>query len=411
MRCALRRHPNSFALRANDQQVAANHASLPGFARTACHSPVSSAHPGAQECLSNAQAQLTFSVGIFGMAFSTLVYGSSADRYGRRPVLLAGLILFLVGSTASALATSFPILLLGRVIQSLGAGCGITLARAIARDVYGPQHLVKSIAYLTIFFALGGLISPGIGGFLVDQVGWRSVFGVASIAGFAMLLAAHFIVRETGAPTEKAGGQPLLSSFLQLLAHTRFCALVCQTACSTGTFMVIATASSMLMKETLHRPATEFGLYFSMVPLGFVTGSVIASRIGNRASVENMILIAASIAVAAAAAQSSLLLSGHLNPLVLFLPGSFMTLAQGLSLPYAQAGAMGTIPKLAGTAAGIGVFVQNFFGAGFAQAYGMLADGTPVPMIVMTSFTVGLGFVAASIPSLLKSARAESRSS
>ena len=361
--------------------------------------------------LSNAQAQLTFSAGVFGMAFSTLVYGSSADRYGRRPVLLVGLTLFLIGSAASALATSFPILLLGRVIQSFGAGCGITLARAIARDVYGPEHLVRSIAYLTMFFALGGLVSPGIGGFLVDQLGWRAVFAVASIAGFAMLVGAHFIVPETGTPTEKSGGQPFLSSFLQLLAHTRFCALICQTACSTGTFMVIATASSMLMKEALHRPAAEFGLYFSMVPLGFVTGSVIASRIGNRASVEHMILIAASIAVAAAATQSGLLLSGYLNPLVLFLPGSFMTMAQGLSLPYAQAGAMGTIPRLAGTAAGIGVFVQNFFGAGFAQAYGMLADGTPVPMIVMTSFTVGLGLVAASIPSFLKSAKAVSRSS
>lgn len=359
--------------------------------------------------LTNAQAQLAFSCGVFGMAFSTLAYGSAADRYGRRPALLIGLMLFLIGSAASALATSFTMLLLGRVIQSLGAGCGITLARAIARDVYGPEQLVKSIAYLTMFFALGGLVSPGFGGFLIDRLGWRAVFVMTSIVGFVMLLGAQFVVPETKLRGEQAAGRSPVSSFLQLLAHTRFCALVCQTACSTGTFMVVATASSMLMKEALHRPATEFGLYFSMVPLGFVTGSIIASRIGNRASVEHMVLIAASIAVVAAATQSALLISGHLNPLVLFLPGSFMTMAQGLALPYAQAGAMATIPKLAGTAAGIGVFVQNFFGAGFAQAYGMLADGTPVPMIVMTSFTVGLGFVAASIPSLLKSANAESR--
>jgi DHA1 family bicyclomycin/chloramphenicol resistance-like MFS transporter len=90
---------------------------------------------------------------------------------------------------------------------------------------------------------------------------------------------------------------------------------------------------------------------------------------------------------------------------VLFLPGSFMTMAQGLSLPFAQAGAMATIPRLAGTAAGMGVFVQNFFGAGFAQIYGLLADGSPTPMIKMTAVTVGLGFVSAAIPSLLKLAR------
>jgi MFS transporter, DHA1 family, multidrug resistance protein len=355
--------------------------------------------------LSNAQAQLTFSAGVLGMAFSTLVYGSLADRYGRRPVLLAGLALFLCGSIASCLANSFALLLIGRVVQSLGAGCGITLARAIARDVYGPERLVKSIAYLTMCFALGGLLAPGIGGFLVDLSGWRAVFGLASVVGALMLIAAHFVIQESPAPSGRKNEQSIATGFVQLLAQPRFCALIAQTACSTGTFMVIATASSMLMKETLHRPATEFGLYFSMVPLGFMTGSLISSKIGNRASVEQMILIASTLAVLAAGTQSMLLLFGYLSPLVLFLPGSFMTMAQGLSLPYAQAGAMATIPKLAGTAAGIGVFAQNFFGAGFAQAYGMLADGSAVPMIEMTTVTVGLGFLAASVPSLLRSAK------
>jgi MFS transporter, DHA1 family, multidrug resistance protein len=355
--------------------------------------------------LSNAQAQLAFSIGVLGMAFSTLAYGSLADRYGRRPVLLVGLTLFLIGSAASAMANSFGVLLLGRTVQAIGSGCGITLARAIAKDVYGPELLVKSIALLTMCFAIGGLVAPGVGGFLVDQIDWRAVFGLASIAGCAMLLAAYVIVPRTAPVSDASAKVSLASGFLELLSKPRFCALIVQTACSTGTFMVLATASSMLMKETLHRPAIEFGLYFAMVPLGFVTGSIISSRIGNRASVEQMILIAALIAVAAAATQSALLLSGHLTPLVLFIPGTFITLAQGLSLPFAQAGAMATVPRLAGTAAGIGVFAQNFFGAGFAQLYGLLADGTALPMVEITTATVGLGFVAAAVPWFLKSAK------
>jgi DHA1 family bicyclomycin/chloramphenicol resistance-like MFS transporter len=87
-----------------------------------------------------------------------------------------------------------------------------------------------------------------------------------------------------------------------------------------------------------------------------------------------------------------------------------MTLAQGLALPFAQAGAMATIPRLAGTAAGIGVFTQNIFGAGFAQIYGIVADGTPLPMIEMTTITVGMGFIAACIPALLNSAEMLQRS-
>jgi MFS transporter, DHA1 family, multidrug resistance protein len=339
------------------------------------------------------------------MAFSTLAYGTFADRYGRRPVLLIGLSLFLAGSVVSALAGSFAILLIGRLVQSVGAGCGITLARAIARDVYGPDRLVKAIAYLTMFFAMGGLLAPGVGGFLVDQLGWRSVFSFAGIVGLAIALGAYLVVPETGVPRQTSKDPAMLSGFVELLRQPRFCALVIHTGCSTGTFLIVATASSVLMKELLHRPATEFGLYFAMVPLGFVIGTIISSRIGNRASVERMILIGACVAIVAVSVQSSLLLTGYITPLVLFLPGSFMTMAQGLSLPFAQAGAMATIPRLAGTAAGIGVFVQNFFGAGFAQIYGLLADGSPTPMIKMTAATVGLGFVSAAIPSLLKFAK------
>jgi DHA1 family bicyclomycin/chloramphenicol resistance-like MFS transporter len=351
--------------------------------------------------LTNALAQLAFSIGIFGMAFSTLAYGAFADRYGRRPVLLIGLSLFLLGNMISALAGSFTMLLIGRLVQSIGAGCGITLARAIARDLYGSERLIKAIAYLTMFFAIGGLLAPGFGGFLIDQFGWRSVFTFAGTMGLAITLGAYFLVPETGAQHRAAIGSAMLSGFFRLFRQPRFCALVIHTGCTSGTFLIVATASSSLMKELLHRPATEFGLYFAMVPLGFIIGTIISSHVGNRASVERMILIGASLAVIAVFVQSSLLWSGYVTPLVLFLPGSFMTMAQGISLPYAQAGAMATVPALAGTAAGIGVFVQNFLGAGFAQMYGLFADGSPVPMMEMTAITVGLGLVSAALPSLL----------
>lgn len=346
--------------------------------------------------LGTAEAQLAFTAGVLAMAVSTLWYGSLADRHGRRPVLLVGLAMFVAGSIISTFAGSFTILMIGRVIQSIGAGCGITLARAIAKDAYGPQLLVKSIAYLTTFFAIGGLVAPGIGGILIDQLGWRGVFGFSSVAGCAMLVGAYAVVPDTRAGTAPSQiGHSMASSFFELLSKPRFCALIAQTACSTGTFMVLATATAVLMKDTLHRPATEYGLYFCLVPAGFITGSVISGRISSRVSLERMLLVAASIAGAAAAIQSTLLLSGYVTPIVLFVPGTFMTLAQGLSLPFAQAGAMAIVPRLAGTAAGVGVFAQNVFGAGFAQIYGLLADGSPIPMIETTSVTVGCGFVAA----------------
>src|SRR5438128_751320 len=117
--------------------------------------------------ISDALAQLTFSVSLFGMAFATLFYGSLADRYGRRPVLLSGLGLFLIGSVISALADGVVTLVLGRLVQAIGAGCGTTLVRTIARDAYGPDRLVKAIAYLTMFYTLGPMVSPIAGGVLI----------------------------------------------------------------------------------------------------------------------------------------------------------------------------------------------------------------------------------------------------
>ena len=171
-----------------------------------------------------------------------------------------------------------------------------------------------------MFFALGGLLAPGVGGLLIDHLGWRSVFYFAGLIGFVIALSAYFVVPETGARMKANSGSPMVASFLELLRQPRFCALVIHTGCSTGTFLIVATASSTLMKELLHRPATEFGLYFAMVPLGFIIGTIISSRVGNRASVEHMVLIGAFIALIAVFVQSTLLLSGHLSPLVLFLP-------------------------------------------------------------------------------------------
>jgi DHA1 family bicyclomycin/chloramphenicol resistance-like MFS transporter len=347
--------------------------------------------------LSDAMAQFTFSVAVFGMAFATLVYGSLADRYGRRPVLLSGLGFFLAGTVMSAAAATVPLLVAGRLVQAVGAGCGVTLVRTIARDAYGSERLVQAIAYLTMFYALGPMISPVVGGVLVDMLGWRSVFAFALLIGALITASAYWVIYETRPIGEARSGDNVLQSYARLLAQPRFTALVLQTGFSTGTFMILGSAASTLMKELLGRPATEFGIYFVLLPIGFISGTLISSRLGNRASTEAMVLIGSLLCLAAVAIQSVLLLSGRVTPLAFFLPGLFVTMAQGIALPYAQAGAMATIPRLAATAAGIGVFVQQFCGGVFAQLYGLVADGTPAPMVAPTVLSAVLGVIAGAV--------------
>ena len=166
--------------------------------------------------------------------------------------------------------------------------------------------------------------------------------------------------------------------------------------------MVMASASASLMTELLHRPATEFGLYFLLFPVGFFTGNFISTRIGNRVSTEMMMLTGSALSLATVIAQAVALSNGPVTPLVFFIPGFFVTMAQGIAMPYAQVGAMAEIPRFAGTAAGIGVFMQNFCAAVFSQLYGLLADGTPRPMVMIVVLCGCLTAIIGAIPFLQK---------
>lgn len=357
--------------------------------------------------LSDAEAQLTFSIALFFMAFATLAYGALSDRYGRRPLLLSGLVLFLFGSIIAFAAESVTMIVIGRSLQAIGAACGVTLVRAIASDVYGPGQLARAIAYLSMFYTIGPMISPIVGGALIDTLGWRSVFGFALIVGGLILAGAFMAIPETRAAERPA--QNFLRGYLELLGSLRFLPFVLQTGFSTGTFLTIATASSAFMKELLNRPSFEFGLYFLLFPLGFLTGNFISTRLTGRVANETMVMTGATLSLVTVAVQSGFLLAGHVTPLVLFVPGFFVTLAQGLSLPFGQAAALAVNPKLVGMAAGLGVFMQNFGGAAFSQLYGLLANGTPGPLVMTTSITALLSVASATIPFvvMLKRKRAD----
>ena len=157
--------------------------------------------------VSTGMAQLTLSLVMFVMAGTTLVYGALSDRLGRRKVLLAGLALFTLGAALSSVAPDIWTLLAGRTLQGLGAGCGVVLARAIARDIYGLERLPQIIAWLTAAYVTGPLVAPPLGGFLTDTLGWRSPLIVAAVLGAALLALVATVVNETlaGRPASQPG--------------------------------------------------------------------------------------------------------------------------------------------------------------------------------------------------------------
>ncbi len=340
--------------------------------------------------LSHAMAQLTFSAALITMGLATLAYGSLADAIGRRPALLGGLLLFLAGSVMSAVADGIWMLVAGRILQAAGAGCSLTLVRTIARDAYGQAYLVKALAYLTMCYTLGPILAPVIGGTLVDALGWRTVFALAALLGLFVCVAAFAILYETRpAQSSQVPGEHWLTAYAALLSHVRFNAFVCQTGFNTSAFMVTATAASVMMQDGLGRSSAEFGLYFALFPMGLLVGSAISSRLGGRVAIETMVLVGSAVLTVAVFIQSAFLLGGIITPLTLCLPGFFITMGNGLSISSAQSGAMATVPRYAGTAAGIGVFMQMLLPGLAVQIYGLMADGTALPL-ALTACTLAI---------------------
>jgi len=352
--------------------------------------------------ISDALAEFTFTVTLATMAAATLVYGTLSDRFGRRPMLLSGLGLFLAGSALSAVAGSVALLLAGRLVQAVGAGCSITLTRAMARDAYGPDTLVKAIAYLTMAYTAGPMLAPPLGGLLVDHLGWRSVFWAALLMGAVIMVVAYRVLYETQEHIGARRGGGVLRDYVTLFANLRFSAFVLQSGFCSGTFFAIVAASPFLMEDTLGRSATEYGLYFFLFPAGYFIGNFVSGRISGRVSIETMVFTGAAVNLLALATQAGLILGVGLSPAAIFLPTFFTTFAQGLALPNGQAGAIQIMPELAGTAAGAGVFSQLFLSALFAQLYGWAADGTPIPMIEIAAVAAILSLVTGTIPLVQK---------
>jgi DHA1 family bicyclomycin/chloramphenicol resistance-like MFS transporter len=225
--------------------------------------------------IGNALAQLTFSVTLVTMACMTLAYGALSDRLGRRLVLLVGLALFLAGSAISALADSVALLIGGRIIQAIGAASGLAISRAMARDVFGADRLVGVIAYLTMAYALGPMLSPLVGGALGDTYGWRAIFWFALGAGAVIALAAALVLPETHPREERLRGhiRSTFAGFGFLFSDIRFNAFVLQSGFSSGTFFALAAGTTFLMQEYLNLSAAEFGLWFCLFPLGYWLGN------------------------------------------------------------------------------------------------------------------------------------------
>jgi DHA1 family bicyclomycin/chloramphenicol resistance-like MFS transporter len=329
-------------------------------------------------------AQLTLSLSMLSIAIATLVYGPISDRYGRKPALIGGTAITLLGSIFCLVAPTIELLILGRVVQAFGGAVGLVVARAIVRDVYGPQESAKIISTLVMVMVVIPMLSPALGGELMVLFGWRSVFIVIAVFSSLMLLIMSLRLPETLVePANFQGLRGMLSTFMELLRSGTFRGYAFSVAFVSVVFFSFISAAPEIMVSVLNRPATEYGYYFVLVPAGFMAGNYLSRRYGGHVGIYRMIDIGSKISLLAITLTIALQLAGFRHPLTLFIPIAVAIFGNGLSLPNAQAGAINEFPKVAGSASGLTGFLQMGLSSAAAQLVAIIYNGTTYPLLLL----------------------------
>ena len=307
-------------------------------------------------------AQLTLSVYLFAFAFAQLVVGPLSDSRGRRPVLLASLALFTVGSICCALSPTIESLIAARLVQACGACGGVVLGRAIVRDSRSGAEAPRAMGTLASAMALAPALSPLLGGQLLGWFGWRSSFWLTGAIGLVVLALVWRIVGETApkAPPRTAGlVRSYLDGFRMVLQERRFVGLMIAATCASSAFNVFFSGGPILLIRVMGVAAELFG-WFTLAWAGnFVIGSLVSSRLQGRVKSLLLIPIGQGILTVGAAAMMASALVGWITPLALIPPLILMGFGNGLNMPNAMANALTSVPAgRVGAASSLMGFVQ-----------------------------------------------------
>lgn len=342
-----------------------------------------------------ATAQLVVTAFIIAMAIGQLVTGTLSDAYGRRPVLLAGMAIYVLGSAMCALAPTIEVLIASRFVEAVGGVSGVVLARAIIRDVYDRDQAASALGYVTMVMVVAPMMAPAAGGLLDDFVGWRAGFWVLTAVGLGLFALAFVRIAETNlGERQHPHFSTLVGSFVTLLSIPAFVAFTCAMSFASATFFTFLGAAPYVAIELMGNTPTEYGLAFISISIAFMAGNFTAARLSSRLGTMPLILFGSMLCLVGVVVMSGFVLFGDLTTVTLFGSMMIITFANGVLMPPAIASAVSVRPDLAGAASGLSGSIQ-FTIAGIATyVVALLADGTAEPMIWMLALFASLSLVA-----------------
>lgn len=339
-----------------------------------------------------AAAQLLISLSLIAIAFGNLFIAPLSDRYGRRPVVLGGLGLFVAGSVAGILAPTLKLLVLARVVQAFGGGAAMAVMRATIMDFFGPARAAGAIAATATAILVAPMLAPTLGGLAIEWLNWRAVFGLSALLGGLVLAFAARNLAETRPADRAAGPAPrTLSSYRQLFRSRGYLTYVAFGSSLMSMVYTFVTGAPYVAIDVLGVSPANFGLLLFFPAFASFAGFLVAARIANRIGGLRLMRTGALLAFAGVVAMIGTALAGLWHPLALFLPGMLIGFANALATPSSTTGAIMRHPEIAGAASGLLGFLHLVVAAGATQLVALFAGHGPVPL---AAILLGLCLVA-----------------
>lgn len=331
--------------------------------------------------------QLSVSLYLAVNAVLQVVIGPISDRFGRRPVLIGGLILFLLATIGCLLARSIEVFLFFRMMQAVVV-VGLVLGRAVVRDMYDEAQAASQIGYVTMGMAVVPMIGPAIGGVLDETLGWQANFWMLLVLGVLVLTLIWLDLGET-AQAQSASFAEQFREYPELLTARRFWGYCLSAGFASGAFFAYLGGAPYVGSEVFGLSATEVGLYFGAPALGYFFGNGISGRYSMRYGINTMVLWGCVVSAVGLTLSLLFFLAGLKTALVFFGFMTFVGLGNGMVLPNATSGMLSVRPHLAGTASGLGGAIMLGGGATLSAGAGALltrGDGAyPLILIMLTT--------------------------
>jgi len=331
---------------------------------------------------SAAEVQLTLSLYLIGFAVAQLLCGPLADRFGRKPVMIGGFVLFAIASIGCALSESIETLLVFRFLQALGGSAGPVLGRAAVRDIYTPREAARIMAILASIMALAPAIAPTIGGFMMVSLGWQSLFLALGAYSLLMAVVVAFGLPESMKPEHRqslAIGS-LLRNYRRIGSDIGFIGYTLTNSLAFAGLFAFLSGSSFVLIEFFGVKPEHFGLFFACVVAGYIAGNLLAIRLGRSLTPDQILLRGLITSVIGGLVMSGLALESINTVWAIILPQIVFMAGVGLLLPQTMAGALASFPSMAGSASALFGFIQMMVAAMVGVLVGYFHNGTPVVM-------------------------------